>query len=101
SEGFAAVEVGDSYNSVTNRTRRGFFGIGCHRASPRPVAFLGPRVAKRERPFFRGALIAAARRNADGLSPIFSRSCRDSLPHPPSPEPSKNGPHADENEPSS
>ena len=47
---------GDSFNSVTNSSRLRSLGIRCHRASPRPVAFLGPLVFHKQRPHFSGCL---------------------------------------------
>jgi hypothetical protein len=49
----SVVEVGYSYNSVTNKLPQSSFGIRCHRASPRPVVFLGPPFAKTSGPNFR------------------------------------------------
>ena len=66
----ATQEFVDNCNSVTNRSRRGSFGIRCHRASPRPVAFLGPPFTKNERPLFSDAY-CTARRDVNRLSPIF------------------------------
>ena len=74
-------EAGDSCNSVTNRSRRGLFGIRCHRASPRPVAFLGPLVFHKQRPHFSGCLShRATKRKID--CPRYFKSeqfCTDSL----------------------
>jgi hypothetical protein len=63
-------EFGDSYNSVTNISRRGFFGIGCHRASPRSVAFSGPPFVRTRGPSFRDSY-CTVHRNVNGLSPKF------------------------------
>jgi len=64
-------DFGDNCNPVTNTSRRSFSGIRFHRASPRPVAFLGPPAFANGRPLFRGALIAAVSRNVNWLSPII------------------------------
>jgi hypothetical protein len=53
-------EFGDSCNLATKKSRRGSFGIRSHRASPRPVAFLGPPFAKTSGPFFKVLIARSA-----------------------------------------
>ena len=65
-------EFGDSYNSVTKKTRRGYFGNRRPPASPRQWPELGAIVCKNEWPLFSWRLLHRAPERKIGC-PLISR----------------------------